>query len=252
MTADPNSARTRLRHYGPRGNGQVRLLCFPYAGGYASTFRDWHTLLPADVEPVAIELPGRDPGLAEPPYARMEPLVADLVGALTPILDRPFACWGFSMGARVALALTYALRDAGLPMPVRLFVAGSAAPALRLPVRGWDEPNERLVGYLRDLGGTPPAVLDDPELLGLVLPTVRADLTVVGTCPVPAGPPLQVPIRAFAGACDTESSPTRMLAWERETSAGFGLEVVDGGHFLSAAGLRQALARTAADLLARP
>src|SRR5262249_54034682 len=95
---------------------------------------------------------------------------------------------------------------------------------------------------------TPPALFDDPELLGLFLPTVRADLTVVGTCPVPDRPPLPVPIAAFAGADDAEASPTRMLAWGDETRADFALPVVSGGHFRAPGGIRQALDRTAADL----
>jgi surfactin synthase thioesterase subunit len=249
MTAGIRTNGKWLRYYGPRETGKVRLFCFHYAGGTAAMFRDWPTKLPAEIEPVAIQLPGRDDRHAEPPYEHMGPLVADLVDVLAPLLDKPFACWGFSMGARVALALAHALRDAGLPAPVKLFVASSAGPALRLPVRGWAEPYEGLVDYLRELGGTPQLLFDDPELLGLFLPTVRADLKVVGTCPTPDRPPLTMPIGAFAGADDAEASPARMLAWREETGAGFDLDVVPGGHFLSPEGMRQVLDSTAADLL---
>lgn len=238
-----------LRHYGPRGSGRVRLLCFPYAGGTASAFRDWPRLLPAAVEPVAVQLPGRADRHAEPAYERMEPLVEGLVAALGPVLDRPYACYGVSMGARVALALAHALRAAGLPLPERLFVASSAAPVLRRPVRGWAEPDAGLVAYLRDLGGTPPRVLADPELLALFLAPLRADLTVVGTCPPPARPPLPVSVRAFVGADDTEAPPERMRPWARETTAGFELDVLPGGHFPGPAATQLMLDLIAVDLL---
>lgn len=237
-----------LRHYGRPNTGRIRLFCFHYAGGNAAMFRTWPALLPADIEPVAIQLPGRDDRHAEPPYEEMDPLVADLVEVLAPLLDRPFACYGFSMGARVALALTHALRDRGLPAPAALFVASSAAPALRLPVRGWAESDEGLVAYLRELGGTPAPVFDHPELLELFLPTVRADLRVVGTCPTPDRPPLTTPVRAFAGADDREAPPARMLPWRVETSAEFALTVVPGGHFFTEDGMRQVLSTTASDL----
>lgn len=219
------------RSYADRPDATVRLFCFPYAGGTASLFRTWHQELPETIDPVAIQLPGRDDRFDEPPHDRMAPLVAELVEALTPLLDKPYAFYGFSMGARVALALTHEIRERGLPAPRRLFVASSAAPALRRPVRGWDEPEEGLIAYLRDLGGTRPEVLDNPALLELFLPSLRADLTVVGTCPVVPAVPLDVPIRAFAGESDTEAPPERMRDWAVETSAGFELTTLAGGHF---------------------
>jgi surfactin synthase thioesterase subunit len=237
-----------LRNYGQPNAGKIRLFCFHYAGGNAAMFRTWPALLPADIEPVAIQLPGRDDRHAEPPYEDMNLLVADLVEVLAPLLDKPFACYGFSMGARVALALAHALRDRGLPAPAGLFVASSAAPALQLPVRGWAESDDGLVAYLRELGGTPASVFDHPELLELFLPTVRADLRVVGTCPTPDRPPLATPVRAFAGADDREAAPARMLPWRVETSAEFELNVVPGGHFFTAEGMRQVLSSTAKDL----
>jgi surfactin synthase thioesterase subunit len=238
-----------LRYYGPRDTGKLRLFCFHYAGGNAAMFRDWPKLLPAEIEPIAIQLPGRDNRHAERPYEHIEPLVADLIGVLAPLLAKPFACYGFSMGARVALALAHALRDRGLPAPGKLFVASSAAPTLRLPVRGWNESDDGLVDYLRDLGGTPPQLFNDPDLLGLFLPTVRADLKVVGTCPMPDRPPLTTPIRAFAGAADTEAAPARMLAWQAETNADFHLDTVPGAHFFSPKGMRWVLDSIANDLL---
>jgi len=236
------------RTYGPREDPAVRLLCFHYAGGNAAMFRTWPSALPEWLEPVAVQLPGRDDRYAEEPYQRVEPLVADLVEALEPLLDRPFAFYGFSMGARVALELAHALRDRGLPGPARLFVASSSAPALRLPVRGWDESDEDLVAYLRELGGTSSVVFDDPDLLELFLPTVRADLAVVGRLEPPERRPLDVPIHAFAGADDAIAPEAFLRPWREETSAAFDLTVVPGGHFFSPDGLAVVLRTTAAEL----
>lgn len=237
------------RSYAGRADAAMRLFCFPYAGGTASLFRTWHMALPEEIEPVAIQLPGRDDRFDEPPYEHMTPLVADLADVLAPLLDSPYACYGFSMGARVALALAHELRDRGLPAPRRLFVASSAAPALRRPVRGWDESEEGLVAYLRDLGGTPPELFDNPDLLELFLPSLRADLTVVGTCPVAATTPLDVPIRAFAGDTDVEAPPARMRDWAVETSAEFALTTLAGSHFFPEAETARMMEIIGADLL---
>ncbi|ROP35581.1 MULTISPECIES: thioesterase II family protein [Saccharothrix] len=237
-----------LRHYGTPATTRVRLLCFHYAGGNAAMFRDWPDRLPADVATVAVQLPGRDTRLDEPPHVRMGPLVEELLDVLDPLLDEPFACYGHSMGARVALALAHALRARARPGPRALFVASSAAPALRSEVRGWDEPDEGLIAYLRDLGGTPPIVFERPDLLELFLPALRADLTAVATSGAPARPPLDVPLRAFAGADDGEASGERMAAWREETTGSFELEVVPGGHFFDQAGVARVLDVIAATL----
>ncbi|MFD1147288.1 thioesterase II family protein [Saccharothrix hoggarensis] len=233
------SARRRraLRHFGSPGTGRVRLLCFHYAGGTASAFREWPRRLPADVATVAVQLPGRDTRLDEPPHVHMGSVVAELLDVLDPLLDEPFACYGHSMGARVALALAHELRATSRPGPRALFVAASAATAARGRVRGWDEPDEGLIAYLRDLGGTPPIVFERPDLLDLFLPALRADLTVVATAGDPVRPPLDVPVHAFAGADDREASAARMAAWREETTGPFTLDVVPGGHFFDEDGV---------------
>lgn len=226
-----------LRHFGQGHHQRLRLLCFHHAGGSASTFRDWGARLPPTVEPIAVQLPGRENRLSEAPYDRMAPLVTRLAEVVAPLVGKPYACFGYSMGARVALCLAHALRERGLPPPRGVYVASSSAPVLRRPVRGWNEPDAGLVSYIRDLGGTPREILDDADLLALSLPTLRADLTVIGTCPYPHAGPLPIPIRAYAGASDDEASPARMLGWQEETHAGFELEVVPGGHFFTPEGV---------------
>jgi surfactin synthase thioesterase subunit len=209
----------------------VRLFCFHYAGGGASVFQRWPDCLPAAVEPVAIQLPGREDRFAEPAYDHMQPLIERLAAAVGPHLDRPYAFFGYSMGARVCLALAQLLHRRGLPVPRMLLVGGSPAPNLGLPVPGWNESEERLALYLRLLGGTPSDVLDAPDLLALLLPTLRADLTVVATWPYQESPRLSCAIRAFAGADDRYASPARMQAWRDETHSSFTLTVLPGGHF---------------------
>lgn len=233
--------RTRaLRFFGP-ATGRVRLVCFHYAGGTASMFRDWHERLPADVSVVAVQLPGRDTRLDEDPHTRMGPLVAELVDVLSPVLDVPFAFYGHSMGARVSLWLTHALRALGGPLPMSMFVASSAAPALMTRVRGWDESDDGLVAYLRDLGGTPSIVFERPDLLELFLPALRADLTVVATSGPPPRPALDVPLHVFSGVDDEEASPERMAAWSHETASSFTHDVVAGGHFFAPEGVSHVL-----------
>lgn len=78
--------------YFEKVGAKKRLFCFPYAGGGASIYRLWGSLLPSDVELYAIELPGRV-HLREPPAKNMKELIDILYAEILPLLDKPFfAC----------------------------------------------------------------------------------------------------------------------------------------------------------------
>jgi surfactin synthase thioesterase subunit len=91
-------SRRRIGTAAPR----LRLFCFPYAGGGASIYRTWPDDLPRDVEVCAIQLPGRERRLSEPPLRSLQKAVEILVGVMRPYLDLPFALFGHSMGALLA------------------------------------------------------------------------------------------------------------------------------------------------------
>lgn len=231
---------------------KVRLFCFHRAGGTASTFRHWPELMAPEVEPIAVQLPGRADRLREPPFESFTLLVDALVDELVPLSDRPFAFYGECMGASVAWSLTLAVRDRGLPSPLHLFVACHPAPMHHDRREQWDSSPEGLAEYLREMGGTPEEFLQDVELVERVFgPTLKADRTVLTTTPARPSVPLSVPIRAFGGADDPTVPSDRMLDWQAETSARFELELIDGGHFFDSAGELQVIRSIGDELLNR-
>ncbi|MEQ4304372.1 thioesterase domain-containing protein [Plantactinospora sp. B6F1] len=220
--------------------GATILLCLHHAGGNAATFRQWPQLLPPSIDPVAVQLPGRADRFAEPRYHEMDKLVDDLVAAVEPLLDQqPVAFFGASMGARVGWSLAHALRERAMPMPRALYVSASVAPSLDRQIRGWNGPDEGLVRYMREMGGTPSQLFEDQGLLGEMVATLRADLTVLSTHTYQPGVLLDIPITAFAGAADEESPARRMEPWGAETTGPFVLNVLDGGHFFGSDAVRQ-------------
>jgi surfactin synthase thioesterase subunit len=236
MTAEGRDDERRwLKRFGQRDlPAEVRLLCFHHAGGTAAMFRHWRTLLPPTVEPIAVQLPGRADRFGEPPFDQMAALVDALIEVVKPLLDRPFACYGVSMGSRVAWALAHALRERSMPMPRLLAIACDIAPSEDDGSWPWEGRADGLEGYLRSMGGTPPEVLAEAELVQALLPTLRADLHVLSTHRFRPQTPLDVPIRAFAGSDDTTAPPPRMTAWQAETTGRFDLDVVHSGHFFDA------------------
>jgi medium-chain acyl-[acyl-carrier-protein] hydrolase len=243
-------SRRWLKRYGRRATRPaVRLLCFHHAGGSAAMYRQWPRLLPPSIEPIAVQLPGRADRFREPAHDRMEPIVDDLIEVIDPLLDEPFACYGISMGARVAWALAHTLRRQGMPTPCVLYVAAHPAPDCDISTWPWEGREDDLVGYLRDLGGTPAAVLAEPELLLALLPALRADLAVLSTHRFGPVTPLDTPIHVFAGADDITTTPEQMSGWRSATSARFDFTLVPSGHFLDAEAERLVAAAISTDLL---
>jgi medium-chain acyl-[acyl-carrier-protein] hydrolase len=209
---------------------QLRLFCFPYAGGSASVYRNW-TDLPPEIEVCPVQLPGRDERFHEPAFTRADALCDALVVALADFLDMPFAVFGHSMGAIIGYEFTRRLHARGF-VPRQLLVSGQRAP--HIPLRrkqsyGLCDPAFK--NRLRELDGTPEVVLQDAELMEFLLPRLRSDFELSETYVDTNDVPLSCPIAAFGGAQDNEVSRSDLLAWRHVTTNAFDIRILPGGHF---------------------
>nr|QEO74578.1 thioesterase [uncultured bacterium] len=210
---------------------RLRLFVFPHAGAGAASYRAWAGALPPDVQLALVQLPGREARLAEPPFRRMHDLVDALVPALRPHLDAPFAFFGHSMGAHVAFEAARALRAEGHE-PMHLVVSGNRAPHLPFPrPRIHHLPEERILAEFQRLGGTPPEILADVQLMTLLLPVLRADLELCETYVAEPGASLTCPVTAFGGTRDPDVPPAALDAWRECTTGPFARHLFQGTHF---------------------
>jgi medium-chain acyl-[acyl-carrier-protein] hydrolase len=216
----------------PKPKTRLRLFCFPYAGASASIFRHWSEALPAEVEVCPIQLPGRGTRLTEPPFIQLSPLVDALAQAVAPLLDKPFAFFGHSLGALIGFELARRLRGQYGAHPARLLVSALRAP--QLPGRGAPIhalPEGEFIAELRRLNGTPMAVLDHKELMEIMLPLLRADFALYEKYEYSPEPPLNCPISAFGGMQDCRVRESDLAAWRVQTNVSFSLRMFPGDHF---------------------
>lgn len=209
----------------------LRLICFPYAGAGASVFRSWAGGHVPDVEICAVQLPGRESRITELPVADLCELVPRLSDALEPYLDRPFAFFGHSIGALVSFELARELRRTRSVEPVHLFVSGCPAPHHPDFDRLSELPESEFLGRLAQFNGTPPEVLQHPELMQLMLPTLRADFSLRDRYRHRDEAPLGCPITAFGGMDDGHVSGAKLEGWKRHTRERFQLWLFQGDHF---------------------
>ena len=236
----------------PNPTARVRLFCLPFAGGGASVFRSWARALPPTIETCPIQLPGRENRLREPAHTDILALARMLAARIEPYAQRPFAIYGHSMGALLAFELARALQQNGAAPPLALFLSAHRAAHLaprRPPL--YDLPDAELIQALRRLGGLQEEVIQEQELLDILLPTLRADLTLCDLYHYAVGAPLVCPLHLYAGRDDLEVRPEDMAPWSEHSSRGASLQVLPGGHFFlrsAADPLLQSIARAAAQL----
>lgn len=213
----------------------VTLLCFHHAGGSALAYRDWGSYLPSEIEPVAVQLPGRADRLRDPVITDQDTLLDALVPVISTI-PPPYSFYGLSMGAMLAWSLACRLRSLGRPEPSALFIANVAAPDCQPGGRRVaDRSDDELIQFIRSMGATPDALFDDSSFMDYLLATLRADLMLVDEHRYVDPPQLTCPIHGFAGTDDVGDAPARMPRWRSRTRGRFDLTVVESGHFFDRA-----------------
>jgi medium-chain acyl-[acyl-carrier-protein] hydrolase len=147
-------------------------------------------------------------------------------------MDVPFAFFGHSMGALISFELARHLRRIHYPGPAQLFISAHRAP--HLPDTNsslHDLSDSALIDALSRLGGTPQVILQHTELMKVMLPILRADLTLCETYVYISEPPLDCPIAVFGGEQDSMVSTQELQEWRNQTRSAFTLHMLPGDHF---------------------
>lgn len=218
--------------YWPNADAALRLFCFSYAGGSAAVFRNWAESLPSKVEVCPVQLPGRGSRVSEPLSTSLLALVSEIAKGIEPFLDKPCAFYGHSMGALVAFELARLLRSRDSANVLHLLVSGCSAPqTISVIEPTYNLPDEQFIEHLRELNGTPGELLENPELMQIMLPIIRADFMALETYVYEAETALACPITAIGGLEDATVSFDEIKAWSEQTTASFSARMLPGDHF---------------------
>jgi surfactin synthase thioesterase subunit len=239
MTAPAARARLPrgLIRFTSAGAKARRLYCFPFAGGGPATYRLWPRSLPSDLDVIAVQLPGRDPSSADHPVDSIADIAESVRASIAELQGTdavPFSLFGHSMGALVAFEITVALEQQGAGAgPIGLLVSGRRPP---------DELHhgehvhqlgdaEFLDALQRSYGGVPAVVRNEPDLLALLLPALRADVKALETYAPSTTRQVQCPVRVYGGAGDRNPRPSQLGGWQRVAARDISVRVFEGDHF---------------------
>jgi medium-chain acyl-[acyl-carrier-protein] hydrolase len=216
----------------PSLRARMTIFCIPFAGGSAAAYRPLAELMPADIAVCPLELPGRATRVREQPFSHATLLATAITQALRPYLHRPYAIFGYSLGALMALEVARQIRREQRPLPEHLFVAARHAAHWPSPhPTRYMRTDAELIDELRHLGGTPEEVLANQDLLQFLLPFLRADFTLDDTYEHQNEPAFAGPLTAFGGLEDPGVSRDSLEAWRDFSTGVCRVYMYPGGHF---------------------
>jgi surfactin synthase thioesterase subunit len=218
-----------LECFRPRSTGYRRIICFPHAGGGASSYHPLSERFPDWVDVRVVQYPGHQTRFAEPLVGEMDTLADLAAEAIEPYLDRPTVIFGHSMGAALAYEVVRRVEKAGA-RPERLFLSAESAPGFEPRTRLHELDAVRFAEEIRALGGTPPDLLDS-EFWDFLEPIVRNDYRLIETYRSQPGPKIRTGIVAISADADSLTTPEGMRAWADLTDGGYDHVEFRGDHF---------------------
>lgn len=215
------------------------ILFLPFAGAHRNSYVLLQQRLEMEgVASYALELPGHGARYGEPLCRSIDEMCEDLSRQLEafarekrhPLNGERLVLAGHSMGAVLAWQLAVRLHASSCCVS-GIFLSGRGGPETprrRENLHGL--PYERFIEQLTALGGCPPEVAENLELMELLEPVLRADFQVVETLPDLPVVPLSIPVRLLIGEEDRVTREDAE-AWSAITDGDFQYSVQPGGHF---------------------
>ncbi|MGY2973533.1 surfactin synthase thioesterase subunit [Pantoea sp. PA1] len=213
---------------------RLRLFCFSHAGGDASSYLRWQSIMNLDIEVCGVLLPGRGARISEKTISSWPILIKIICDVIDKENDLPFAFFGHSLGGLISFEVAREFQSRGNRSPLHLFVAGCNPPSYKRENRYICRlPDKELIDILRAYDGTPPEALENRELMNLVLPAIRADFSLVDQYKYLPRDPLNLSLTTFFGRDDKHIDPSSIIHWEKEIRKKINFEWFEGGHFFS-------------------
>ncbi|MFT6835423.1 MAG: medium-chain acyl-[acyl-carrier-protein] hydrolase [Francisellaceae bacterium] len=216
----------------PNPHADLRLICFPYAGGSATIYMSWVKYLPKNVELVIVQPPGRGARMFEQAFSTMASLTAELLKVFPKYTNKPYILFGHSLGSRIAFELMNQLQTSSLPLPQIFIASGSRAPHIASTKKTIHHlPDDAFIAELKHLNGTPQAVIENKELMALFLPLLRADFEIADNYCFADKAVFNCPIYVLSGKDDVDITQFHLESWGDFFNSTANMHMISGNHF---------------------
>ena len=215
----------------------MRLFCFPYAGGSAVIYNQWDEYLQDHIQLFPVELAGRGKRINESCYSSIDEAAEDVIRNIKyRLFDLPFSFFGHSMGGAIAYQVSLKLKEKSYPQPKHIFFSGRGAPHVSRKDKEpfHTMPESQFRDKIMELGGTPKEFFQHPELLEILLPTLRSDFRLSWIFNQQFTHmnlnPLDCDISVLTGTED-DLLDSQIKGWANHTTKSCRFYSFEGGHF---------------------
>ncbi|WP_433672447.1 thioesterase II family protein [Nocardia sp. CA-136227] len=214
-------------------DGAHTLICFPHAGGSAISYGPLARTLGPRFRVLGVQYPGRQDRRREPLLGSVADLVEGMLPEIRELIPRTagYSLFGHSMGAAVAFETCRRLEQDQAMRPAALFVSGRISPARKSSHVVHRYNDQELIRHLLDFGGTPAALLEDPDFRSIILSVTRSDYRAIETYACAPGATVECPLVALVGDSDPATSDADLKEWQPHTTGPFTQTSFPGGHF---------------------
>lgn len=210
---------------------RLRLVCCAHSGSGIAPFARWRNQMPAGVALCPVRRPGRESTFHRPLLRDVTALVDGLRTALAARSEMPTVLLGHSLGAMETFELARGLQASGRP-PRLLVVSGRNAPQHPLATNLTGLPDAVFIDAVAGrYGGIPAAIRNEPELMALMLPVLRADLAAAEAWRPFPGPRWAGPTWVVRGDRDQALDPEQVDDWRRAVDGPISFNTFPGDHF---------------------
>ncbi|KAK5997058.1 Erythronolide synthase [Cladobotryum mycophilum] len=214
-----------------RGTGSGRrVICFHAMGGAASQFNHFLLHPPEGMDPIAVQLPGRESRVDEPMPATISEIIEEVARQLEDSVGPADVLWGHSMGGIIAFEVIRVLRRQGKPLP-RLMIMTTIAPQLAY----WLQRREQFLqssvhDYSAEYMVAVSQYVEGADFAMSILPMMRKDAPLLLEYQFTEEEALDVPITAIVARKDDVVYPEEVAGWAAQTKQ-FNLIEMDGNHW---------------------
>jgi pyochelin biosynthetic protein PchC len=212
----------------------MKMICFPHAGGTASSYNIFKKQFGDKLDFYAYEYNGRGRKQNKKDYTDFQNALNEIVSDLMEhqLSDHePYCIFGHSMGAYIAIEVSYMLHYLYNYPPRVIFISGQSSPyQIRNDYVNVDD--DELLWYIKTLGGTDSVILNDSCFRDMILSALRKDLKLLATYkPVVKSMKLRSDLYLMYGNEDGEINEQEMNDWGKLVNGQFERKQFSGGHF---------------------
>ncbi|TRX53349.1 thioesterase [Fulvivirga sp. M361] len=210
---------------------KTKIYLLPFSGASKYSYAQYAKIAPPTFEMIPVEIPGRGMRASEESLTDIHKIVDDIFLQIKDGLQTPYVIYGHSLGGLLGYLLVHKIVEAGLSIPLHLFFTGCVAPSVRY--RGLVDhllPKEQFIQKIKELGGSPDAILNDKALMEFFIPILRADFQAVAEFQYKERPRFDVNMTILIGS-EEEASFEEAQAWQKETTGEIDVKMLQGNHF---------------------